>query len=223
MTRTWDPQVRRYTRAARRSQLVEQAGAIFVANGYRATSMSDLARGSNIAKPTLYTEFSGKLELYLTVLQGAMDVLAATVDTALHSAEGRRERIEALVTALFELTDADSRAILVIRPDDTGEPSVELRIRRMLSTCAATIGRALGPESSSAAAQMLAMTLLTLVPRCAQDWVNAGRPISREEAIDTINMLCWNGIGDALRACTDTAGVTSIRPSQRQSAPAFRR
>ena len=58
----------RLPRSARRKQLLEAAQEVFVAQGYHAAAMDDIAERAGVSKPVLYQHFPGKLELYLALL-----------------------------------------------------------------------------------------------------------------------------------------------------------
>ena len=60
-------------RSARRAQLLESALDVFVANGYHAAAMDDIAERAGVSKPVLYQHFPSKLDLYLALLDAACD------------------------------------------------------------------------------------------------------------------------------------------------------
>jgi AcrR family transcriptional regulator len=50
--------------------ILEAARAEFAANGFSATNMEQIAAGAGTTKPTLYTRFGGKAELYERTIRG---------------------------------------------------------------------------------------------------------------------------------------------------------
>jgi AcrR family transcriptional regulator len=62
------PRGTRLPRRARRNQLLGAAQEVFVAQGYHAAAMDDIADRAGVSKPVLYQHFPGKLELYLALL-----------------------------------------------------------------------------------------------------------------------------------------------------------
>ena len=62
-------------RSARRAQLLESALEVFVAQGYHAAAMDDIAERAGVSKPVLYQHFPGKLELYLALLDQSCDTI----------------------------------------------------------------------------------------------------------------------------------------------------
>ena len=63
----------RLPRSARRQQLLGAAQEVFVAQGYHAAAMDDIADRAGVSKPVLYQHFPGKLELYLALLDQHAD------------------------------------------------------------------------------------------------------------------------------------------------------
>ena len=67
------PRGARMPRRERRAQLLESALEVFVAQGYHAAAMDDIAERAGVSKPVLYQHFPGKLELYLALLDVSCD------------------------------------------------------------------------------------------------------------------------------------------------------
>ena len=80
---TTTPQARqtgnRLPKPARRRQLLAAAQEVFVAQGYHAAAMDEIAERAGVSKPVLYQHFPGKLDLYLALLDESVAALAATV------------------------------------------------------------------------------------------------------------------------------------------------
>jgi TetR/AcrR family transcriptional regulator, mexJK operon transcriptional repressor len=53
----------------KRRQIAEAAEALFMANGYGAVSMDQVARTANVSKATLYAHFASKEALFVTIMQ----------------------------------------------------------------------------------------------------------------------------------------------------------
>ena len=71
----------------RRKQLLAAAQQVFVANGYHAAAMDDIAERAGVSKPVLYQHFPGKLELYLALLDTQAETLGRAVQDALSATE----------------------------------------------------------------------------------------------------------------------------------------
>src|SRR5512138_3470289 len=92
----------RLPRSARRKQLLAAAQQVFVAQGYHAAAMDDIADRAGVSKPVLYQHFPGKLELYLALLDESAEKLTAIVRDALSSTTENRERVPATFRAFFD-------------------------------------------------------------------------------------------------------------------------
>ena len=71
--RSQKPRGVRLPRRERRAQLLSSALEVFVAQGYHAAAMDDIAERAGVSKPVLYQHFPGKLDLYLALLDAACD------------------------------------------------------------------------------------------------------------------------------------------------------
>src|SRR5215468_6630721 len=83
----------RLPRSARRKQLLAAAQQVFVAQGYHAAAMDDIAERAGVSKPVLYQHFPGKLELYLALLDTHGDALVDKVRGALAATSDNKERV----------------------------------------------------------------------------------------------------------------------------------
>ena len=77
------PRGGRLPRRERRAQLLDSALEVFVAQGYHAAAMDDIAERAGVSKPVLYQHFPGKLDLYLALLDKHCDALESLVRAAL--------------------------------------------------------------------------------------------------------------------------------------------
>ncbi|MFF0545742.1 TetR/AcrR family transcriptional regulator [Nocardia thailandica] len=197
----------RIRRQARREQLLAIAQRAFATHGYHGATMARVGRSANITKPVLYRYFSGKLELYLAVIQRSLDELNTAVRRALDSARSETEAVHATVHAIFDLVDRDATpAEVLVGPAVPDEPSAELSIRSAWNECAQTVAAGLGPDRSPTQARLLASAVLGAALTGARDWHRAGRPIPKGEAADLIARLPAAG----LRAAPAAQGA---RPS----------
>src|SRR6516162_10206879 len=110
---TATPQTRqvgtRLPKPARRRQLLTAAQEVFVAQGYHAAAMDEIAERAGVSKPVLYQHFPGKQELYLALLDESVAALTATVRAALESTTDNKQRVTATFTAFFDLSRAPAR------------------------------------------------------------------------------------------------------------------
>src|SRR4051794_16185065 len=102
-----EPRPARLPRSARRIQLLAAAQEVFVANGYHAAAMDDIAERAGVSKPVLYQHFPGKLELYLALLDVHCDDLVSRVRQAMSSTTENKVRVDSCVAAYFDFVTAE--------------------------------------------------------------------------------------------------------------------
>ena len=121
----------RLPRRERRAQLLDAAREVFVAQGYHAAAMDDIADTAGVSKPVLYQHFPGKLDLYLALLDQSSDALVAAVSDALASTADNKLRVQATVQAYFDFVDDPGGAFrLIFESDLTNEAAVRERVDR---------------------------------------------------------------------------------------------
>ncbi|MGI8679495.1 MAG: TetR/AcrR family transcriptional regulator [Jatrophihabitans sp.] len=194
----------RLPRSARRKQLLAAAQAVFVANGYHAAAMDDIAEKAGVSKPVLYQHFPGKLELYLALLDTQVAALTDAVVNALATTNDNQARIHAVLSAYFAFVDRDDAAEapgafrLIFESDLVNEPAVRERVeavtQRTMEAVADTVAADTGlgrPE-----AELLATALTGSAQVVARWWLASDRPVSQEAAITLLESLLWRGISN---------------------------
>jgi len=123
VTTTHDQKPRggRMPRNARRAQLLESALEVFVAQGYHAAAMDDIAERAGVSKPVLYQHFPGKLELYLALLDQSCDTIIEVFESDLTNEQAVRERVD-------RVTRECAEAIAEVIAEDTGLPTEQSRL-----------------------------------------------------------------------------------------------
>src|SRR6201992_287658 len=123
------PRGTRLPRRARRNQLLGAALAVFVAQGYHAAAMDDIAERAGVSKPVLYQHFPGKRDLYLALLDESAEALTDAVRGALDSTSDNKQRVGATFTAFFDfVADTDQAYRLVFESALRNEPAVRDRL-----------------------------------------------------------------------------------------------
>jgi AcrR family transcriptional regulator len=187
----------RLPRSERRAQLLDVSREVFVALGYHATSMDDIAERAGVSKPVLYQHFPGKLDLYLALLDEGIDQLVVAVRRALGSTHENHARVDALIAAYFAFVDApDGVFRLVFESDLTQESAVRARIDEANIRCAELVGAVIGEETGLAASEalLLGYGLIGLAQTAARAWLADGARVPREEAQAKASSLAWRGI-----------------------------
>src|SRR3954466_12991779 len=131
------PRGTRLPRMARRVQLLAAAQEVFVAQGYHAAAMDEIAETAGVSKPVLYQHFPSKLDLYLALLDRHCDDLVARVRAALESTTDNKQRVSATLAAYFSFVAGDGEAFrLVFESDLRNEPAVRDQVEGALRECA---------------------------------------------------------------------------------------
>src|SRR5690348_13664968 len=125
----------RLPRHERRRQLLDAALEVFVARGYHAAAMDEIAERAGVSKPVLYQHFPGKLDLYLALIDEQAEALTSAIRQALAGTSDNRERIHAVLSAYFDFVDGSARSApgayrLIFETDLGKEPAVRDRVER---------------------------------------------------------------------------------------------
>jgi AcrR family transcriptional regulator len=187
----------RLPRSARRRQLLAAAQDVFVANGYHAAAMDDIAERAGVSKPVLYQHFPGKLELYLALLDTHCDAIVAQVRGAMTETNDNKDRVRGAVRAYFDFVDHESEAFrLVFESDLRNDPAVRQRVERVERSCIEAITETIMADTgvSRARAELLAAGLTGAAETAAQFWLTNGRQVPKDEAERLLTALSWRGI-----------------------------
>ncbi|MGH3415489.1 MAG: TetR/AcrR family transcriptional regulator [Actinocrinis sp.] len=193
------PRSARLPRLARRTQLLGAAQEVFVAQGYHAAAMDDIADRAGVSKPVLYQHFPGKLDLYLALLDVHCEALVDRVRAALASTTDNKLRVAATMNAYFEFVEHESGAFrLVFESDLTNEQAVRDRVNKAELDCARLVSAVIAEDTGLAPdeSMVLAVALTGMSQVTARYWLSAGMPMPREEAARLISQLAWRGIAD---------------------------
>jgi AcrR family transcriptional regulator len=195
--RSHSPASTRLPRPARRRQLLGAAQEVFVAQGYHAAAMDEIAERAGVSKPVLYQHFPGKLELYLALLDESVDELAGLVRDALSSTTDNKQRVPATFRAFFDFVGGTGEAFrLVFESDLSNEPEVRARLNRTTRAVADMISQFIREDAglSDDEAHLLGMALVGMAQVSARYWLSTDRAIPKEAAEQLLARLAWRGI-----------------------------
>ncbi|MCV2488645.1 TetR/AcrR family transcriptional regulator [Geodermatophilus sp. YIM 151500] len=187
----------RLPRNARRLQLLRAAQDVFVAQGFHAAAMDDIAVRAGVSKPVLYQHFPGKRELYLALLEEHVGVLAERVGDAMSGIDDNRARVDAAVRAYFDFIDAEGEAFrLVFESDLRNDGDVRATVDRGTRVCVEAIAEVIAADTGADAerALLLASGLTGLAETSARWWLPRKGTVSRDEAVSLMSSLAWRGI-----------------------------
>ncbi len=191
----------RLPRSARRKQLLAAAQAVFVANGYHAAAMDDIAERAGVSKPVLYQHFPGKLELYLALLDTQADMLGRAVQDALAATGDNRQRIHGVLSAYFGFVDrdgSDGAFRLIFETDLGNEPAVRGRVEAVTETTMKAVADTVAADTGldRARAELLATALTGAAQVAARWWLDQDRPLAQQDAVLLLEALLWRGISN---------------------------
>lgn len=116
-----------------RGRILEAAVVVFSRNGYRATSMNDVASGVGLSKPTLYHYVRTKQDLLVGIYEQVLDESLASARAIVAAAPTPLEAVRALVVERVAYT-CEHQDLLKIcfeeeseLPADLAEPILERR------------------------------------------------------------------------------------------------
>jgi AcrR family transcriptional regulator len=187
----------RLPRGARRVQLLRAAQDVFVAQGFHAAAMDDIADRAGVSKPVLYQHFPGKRELYLALLEEHVSELAERVGEAMEGTADNRARVDGAVGAYFAFIDAEGEAFrLVFESDLRNDVDVRAIVDRGTQVCVEAIAEVIAADTGldPERALLLAAGLTGLSETAARWWLPRKGTVSREEAVALMSALAWRGI-----------------------------
>lgn len=205
MTATQDarPRGTRLPRMARRRQLLGAAQEVFVAQGYHAAAMDEIAERAGVSKPVLYQHFPGKLELYLALLDEHAEALVSQVREALESTTENKLRVQASMQAFYDFVAGEGEAYrLVFESDLRNVAPVRARVERANQQCAEMIARVIAEDTDAPTdeAYLLGMGLVGMAEVSARYWLGQQKSIPKDTAEKLIARLAWRGISGFPRA-----------------------
>ena len=187
----------RLPRSVRRKQLLAAAQEVFVAQGYHAAAMDDIADRAGVSKPVLYQHFPSKLELYLALLDTHCNALVTKTRAAMAGTTDNKERVRGAMQAYFDIIDHESEAFrLVFESDLRNEPAARERVERAeresIEAIADTIMGDTGVPREHA--ELLAAGLVGSAHTAARFWLAGGRRVPKPDAEALLAALAWRGI-----------------------------
>ncbi len=187
----------RMPKEQRREQVLAAAREVFVAEGFHAASMDTIAERAGVTKPVLYQHFPGKLDLYLALLDTAIDELVTGIGQAMRSTTDNNARVRATLNAYFGFVDASDGAFrLFFERDLRSDTQVNARVERAERAIAVQIAEIISADTglNEQDAFLLGAGLQGLMESCARHWVQQVPSMDRARAVELAAQLAWRGI-----------------------------
>jgi AcrR family transcriptional regulator len=174
---------------------------VFVAQGYHASAMDDIAERAGVSKPVLYQHFPSKYELYLALIDQHAKEIVDGVREALVSTDDGENRVGATISAFFESVDRDEESFrLVFESDLTSDQAVQDRVDWVIRESAHAIAAVIIAESGRPPedAELLGVALSGMANVTARFWLRDNREMDRDHAVALLSQLAWGGISRPL-------------------------
>lgn len=191
------PRGTRLPRTVRRSQLLGAAREVFVAQGYHAAAMDEIAERAGVSKPVLYQHFPGKHELYIALIDQHAAEVVECVRAGLASTTNNKLRGVGAINAFFDFIDRENESFrLIFESDLTNDPDVRVRVEAVHQQTGAMIAELIREETGlpTDECELLGMGLIGMAHVAARFWLQKGRLTPREEAVRLVAQLVWRGI-----------------------------
>lgn len=183
---------KRLGRAERRAAILDAAASAFVAGGYSATSMADIAAAAGVTHLIVYRHFESKEQLYEEVLLRAREVLNMAL-----SRERATGRYGPRPAALLGAARADVAAFRALWRHAAREPAFSHHADAARSVMLALTAEALGPIVVREHAEWAARATVAYLVEAVLVWVEDGdaaldaRFVSATEAALRAGVRSW--------------------------------
>jgi len=170
----------------------------FIARGYDATSMEDLARATGLTKSSIYHHVSGKEELLRLAVAKAIDALFAVLDEEQSSAGPAVQRLEHVVRrsadVLVELLPYVT-LLLRVRGNTEAERWALSRRREFDRRLAALVQAAIdeGDVRADLDPRLVTRLLFGMV-NSVVEWYRPGGPTRSKDVADALVALAFEGV-----------------------------
>lgn len=218
------PEVRsrgtRLPRTARRSQLLGAAREVFVAQGYHAAAMDEIAERAGVSKPVLYQHFPGKRELYLALVEQHSAEVVECLRGAIENTTDNKQRVAGAMGAFFDFIDRENESFrLIFESDLTNDPDVRSRVEAVNETCGRMVAELIHEETGRpwSECELIGIGLAGMAHVAARYWLQKGRQMPREEAVRLLAGLTWRGI--AAIPLQEEHGEDGDRPAEPPNVP----
>ena len=116
---------------------------------------------------------------------------------ALRTTTDNRQRLRAAVQAFFDFIEHDSQGYrLIFENDYVNEPQVAAQVKVATEACTDAVFDLISSDSGldPHRARMIAVGLVGVSVDCARYWLDAERPISKEDAVEGTVQFAWGGL-----------------------------
>ena len=184
-------------RDARRRELLDAADRAIRRDGAR-VSMDAIATEAGITKPILYRHFGDKGGMYEALANRHVNRLMRTLDEVLADADDPRRQLQATIDAYLALIETEPELYRFLMHRAIAErPETARAITDFTHQLAGRIAVVLRDElprlgADSGPAEPYAHGLIGMIQQAGEWWLSS-RSMSREQLVDVLVRLLWQG------------------------------
>src|SRR5580692_6762974 len=212
-------QARQRNQDIKRDAVLQTAAHMFLEQGYRRTSMSELAKRLQITKPALYYYFHNKEQILVECYRAGITLIETLLDKALVSRGTGLTKIKAYIEAYARsvLLYDFGRCVTML---DENELSIETRKevralkRRIDATIRAYIEEGIADKSIAPCDAKLASFAMSGAINWIGTWYKPSGPLSAVEIAGHFTQLLTEGLH--ARTATPTRRTSSARSTPRK-------
>jgi TetR/AcrR family transcriptional regulator, transcriptional repressor of aconitase len=166
------PKVSQQHRDARREQILAAARRCFLRDGFHATSMQDLFAEAGLSAGAVYSYFASKDDVIVAIAEQNMRSVTDMIDVI--AAERPGQPVGAVLADVMEILRAQdeqdglSKLTVIVWSEAVRNPSLAARFTALLAQLRASLAEVIqqtrGSLPGDVSADVLAVTLLSLVP-----------------------------------------------------------
>lgn len=194
--------------ADKQRHLLQEAAAVFAADGMDKASMARIAARAGVSKALLYHYYPGKDALIFDIIHGHLTGLDAALDAVDTHAAPPRARLRALVHAVLEgyrdADDAHKVQLNAMAALDEDQRAAILAVERRIVRRFATVLADIAPGLAGARLMPVTMSLFGML-NWVYMWFRDGGPVSRADYADLATDLMLGGL-DGLDQTSGAAG-----------------
>jgi AcrR family transcriptional regulator len=192
-------QARQRNQDIKRDAVLQTAAHMFLEQGYRRTSMSELAKRLQITKPALYYYFRNKEEILVECYHAGIFLIESLLDKALVSSGTGLDKVKAYIEAYAKsvVLHEFGRCVSML---DENELSPETRKqvralkRRIDASIRAYIEEGIADKSIAPCDSKLASFVMSGAINWIGTWYKPAGPLTGEEIADHFSRLLTEGL-----------------------------
>ncbi|MWK36487.1 TetR family transcriptional regulator [Actinomadura sp. J1-007] len=189
------------SRAERERQMLDTAERVFGDNGYRNTSMDEIAERCGVSKPMLYEYFGSKDGLLLACMARSKAELLDVTQKAMAGATDPKDILWRGMVAYFGFVDSHSRSFAMLLTEPlAGPPETAEAIeatRRQQSALISGVLATFAPAAPQDALEAFTEIIMGASERLAL-WRTRRPGTSVEDTARYMTDFCWSGLGPYL-------------------------